>query len=187
MRHNRKQHARLSVTARRHRCGLTIGLYLALLAALPVGIGCSKSTVSNAPSAQQPSAVPPRPVAEAAPVLQPPAQPKPILRRTTQDIRDAETERAKGAEPASAKITGQDPITISGSAYITIIGKTAKIQIDHSVDLWHAEHGRYPKDYDEFMSEIVKKNGIRLPELPYYQKYAYDAANHCLIVLEYPH
>ena len=33
---------------------------------------------------------------------------------------------------------------------------------------------------------IVKPHGISLPQLPPYQKYAYDENEHKLIILEYP-
>jgi hypothetical protein len=36
------------------------------------------------------------------------------------------------------------------------------------------------------MENIIKKNNIVLPQLPVYQKYAYDAPNHKLLVIEYP-
>ena len=58
--------------------------------------------------------------------------------------------------------------------------------MQHAVDLFHAENDRYPKDYDEFMTAIIKPNGIALPQLPPYQKYAYDEKEHKLIILEYP-
>ena len=54
------------------------------------------------------------------------------------------------------------------------------------MDLYHAENDRYPKDYDEFMNEIIKANNIALPQLPHYQEYGYDEKEHKLIILEYP-
>ena len=35
------------------------------------------------------------------------------------------------------------------------------------------------------MNEIIKKNNISLPRLPYYQEYSYKADEHKLIILEY--
>jgi hypothetical protein len=109
-----------------------------------------------------------------------------VIGKTTQDIRPAAPELQQGAREAPAKITSKDPITLSGNAYVVAIGQVAIGQIKHSVDLYHAEHGAYPKSYDEFMSEIIKPNGIRLPVLPSYQEYGYDEKEHKLIVLEYP-
>ena len=50
---------------------------------------------------------------------------------------------------------------------------------------YRALNDRYPKDFDEFMNEIIKANGISLPKLPPYQKYGYDEKDHKLIILEY--
>jgi hypothetical protein len=54
------------------------------------------------------------------------------------------------------------------------------------MDLYQAENGRYPANYDEFMTEIIKKNNIVLPVLPKYQEYFYDENAHALQVREYP-
>ena len=54
------------------------------------------------------------------------------------------------------------------------------------MDLYQAENGRYPANYDEFMTEIIKKNNIALPVLPSYQEYFYDEQQHKLQVREYP-
>jgi hypothetical protein len=53
------------------------------------------------------------------------------------------------------------------------------------MDLYHAANDRYPKDYNEFMSEIINANNIALPVLPPYQKYGYDENEHKLIILQY--
>jgi hypothetical protein len=114
------------------------------------------------------------------------AKPRPILGKTTSDIRDAQKEEAKGAQRVKPRVTGKDPISISGSAYVSIIGRTEILKIKHTLDLYQAETGRYPKDLDEFMREIIKKGGIRLAQLPNYQEYGYDSEKHELIILEYP-
>jgi len=121
------------------------------------------------------------------------AQPKPepvdhgfIVGKRTQDIKRAEPELQKGAQVASQKITAKDPITLQGNAYVTMIGKTSILNIQHAMDLYHATNDRYPKDYNEFMTDIIKANNIALPVLPSYQEYGYDEKEHKLIVLEYP-
>jgi hypothetical protein len=122
------------------------------------------------------------------------AQPKPkrptdsgpIIGQRTQDIRDAATELQKGgARTASTKITAKDYITLQGNAYVTIIGRTSILSIEHAINLYHATNDRYPKDLDEFMNEIIKPNNIALPKLPPYQAYGYDAQEHKLVILEY--
>ena len=52
--------------------------------------------------------------------------------------------------------------------------------------LYKAEHDRYPKDFEEFKTDILQANNIALPLLPSYQKYGYDEKEHKLIILEYP-
>jgi len=123
----------------------------------------------------------PAPAANPAPI-----QTREILGKRTQDVRNAETELQQGAQVATTKITAKDPITLPGNAYVTIIGKTSMLLIEQAVNLYKATNDRYPKDYDEFMTEIIKANNIALPQLPYYQEYGYDEKEHKLIVLEYP-
>jgi hypothetical protein len=143
------------------------------------------------------SGPPPAPAAEPVPVAEQaapveslessaPAQPRKIIGKTTTDVRDAAKEQAKGAKKVQPRITGQDPITISGNAYTVIVGRAEQLQIRHSLDLFHALNNRYPKDLQEFMKEIIKANGIRLAQLPFYQEYGYDAVKHELVILEYP-
>lgn len=113
-------------------------------------------------------------------------KPRPILNQRTQDIRNAQTELQQGGvQVGSSRIVARDPITLPGNAYVTIIGRASMDNIKHTVDLWQAENGRYPKDYQEFMEVIIKANNIALPQLPYYQEYGYNEKEHKLIILEY--
>ncbi len=41
-----------------------------------------------------------------------------------------------------------------------------QVQIPQALDLYKASNGRLPKSHDEFMTQIIKANNIRLPELP---------------------
>jgi hypothetical protein len=114
-------------------------------------------------------------------------QPEFIVGKRTQDIRNATPELEKGgARVATTKITAKDPITLPGNAYVTIIGRTSIMNMEHALDLYRAANDRFPKDYDEFMNEIIKANNIALPLLPYYQKYGYNEKDHKLVILEYP-
>ena len=97
--------------------------------------------------------------------------------------RRVEERRRRSAAPRSPPRT-RSPC--SGNAYVTSIGRISIDQIKHAMDLYQATNDRLPKDYDEFMNEIIKANNIALPQLPYYQKYGYDENEHKLIVLEYP-
>jgi len=114
------------------------------------------------------------------------AEPQSIINRRTQEVRNTATELPKGgAQVATTKITAKDYISIQGNAYVSIIGKTSILSIQHALNLFHAENDRYPKDYDEFMSVIIKANSIALPKLPPYQEYGYDQKEHKLVILEY--
>jgi hypothetical protein len=117
---------------------------------------------------------------------QPAKQSGSIIGQRTTDIRPASEFKQGNAQPASPKIIAKDPISIQGNAYVSIVGQAAISNMKHAVDLFHAENDRYPKDYDEFMSAIVRPHGISLPQLPPYQKYAYDENEHNLIIMEYP-
>lgn len=112
---------------------------------------------------------------------------RPVIGEKTTDIRDAATEiQQGGAQVSSGKITAKDPITLQGNAYVTIVGRASQLQIEHALNLYHAMNEKYPETLDEFMTEIIRANGIALPQLPLYQEYGYDAENHRLVVLEYP-
>ena len=105
-----------------------------------------------------------------APAKVPPRQSGPIIGQRTTDIRDASKElKQGGARVASPKIVARDPITVTGNAYVSIVGRASVLKIQQAVDLYRAANDRYPKDLDEFMSEIIKANNIALPQLPPYQ------------------
>lgn len=136
----------------------------------------------------EPRVLPPGAEANSSPAPQPEQiQLRPVIGEKTTDIRDAATEIAEGgAQVSSGKITAKDPITLQGNAYVTIVGRASQLQIEHALNLYHAMNEKYPATLDEFMTEIIRANGIALPQLPFYQDYGYDAENHRLVVLEYP-
>ena len=114
-------------------------------------------------------------------------EPKFIVGERTTEIKQIEPEVANGANVIEKpKITAKDPITLQGNAYVTMIGKTSILNIQHAMDLYQAEHDRLPKDYNEFMTDIMKANNIDLPLLPHYQKYGYNEQEQKLVILEYP-
>jgi hypothetical protein len=122
-----------------------------------------------------------------SPAKAPAKQAGPIIGQRTAEIRDANKElKQEGAKVASTRIVAKDPITVTGNAYVSIVGRASVLKIQQAVDLYRAANDRYPKDTDEFMSEIIRANNISLPQLPPYQKYAYNENEHKLIVLEYP-
>jgi hypothetical protein len=111
----------------------------------------------------------------------------PIIGQRTANIRKADTEVRKGdATVVKPRITAKDYISLQGNAYVSIIGQTSILTIQHAMDIYRATNDRYPKDYEEFTAEIIKANNITLPQLPPYQKYGYDDKEHKLVILEYP-
>lgn len=116
-------------------------------------------------------------------------KPREILGKTTTDIRDANAELAKGGVVANNQEVAAKSVFAPSKQYISAIDRVAAMNIQHAVELYRAETGEYPKDYDEFMKNVIKKgqpDEIRLPQLPYYQEYGYDAPTHQLMVIEYP-
>jgi hypothetical protein len=105
-------------------------------------------------------------------------KPKSIIGQKTQDIGEAE----EGVE--EAEMTAKPGLLTSMSAYGPAVGKIAKMQVQQAINLFNAEHDRYPKDHAEFMAEIVKKNNLQLPVLPGKRRYQYDVKNHQLIIVE---
>ena len=114
-------------------------------------------------------------------------EPEFIVGKRTQEVVPVNSEAAQGANVIEKpKITAKDPITLQGNAYVTMIGQIAINQIEAAMRLFQATNDRFPKDYDEFMAEIIRANNIALPKLPHYQKYGYDEQQHKLVILEYP-
>jgi len=109
----------------------------------------------------------------------------PIVGQRTTDIRNAQREVKKGnTNIVKPQITAKDYVALQGNAYVSIIGQSSVLAIQHAMDLYHAQNDRYPKDYNEFVTEIIKANNIALPQLPPYQKYGYNDQEHKLVILE---
>lgn len=153
---------------------------------LPAAPGCEERRNVDGPKAGTPTAPASAPVA--APATTAPAEGGhgEILGKRTQDIRPAAPELEKGAQVAGTAITARDPITLAGNAYVTMIGRTSILQIEHAMNLYKATNDRYPANLAEFRAEIIKANNIALPVLPSYQEYGYDEKEHKLVILEYP-
>jgi hypothetical protein len=86
-------------------------------------------------------------------------------------------------EVSDSKVKADDPILYPLQAYGPMVEQISKMHVEHALDLFNATEGRYPKDYEEFMTRIIKANSIKLPVLPGQWKYAYDVENHKLEVV----
>lgn len=56
------------------------------------------------------------------------------------------------------------------------------IQIPHTMSLYQATTGEYPKTEEEFMTNIIEQNQIVLPKLRSGDSYVYDVPTHTLMV-----
>jgi hypothetical protein len=108
--------------------------------------------------------------------------PNSIIGKKTQDI--GKFDPNAGREVSDSKVRITNPITGPLEAYGPMVEQISKDHIDYALRLYEAEHGRYPKDYDEFMRDIIKANNIKLPVLPAQMKYQYDEVNHKLVVVQ---
>jgi hypothetical protein len=64
-------------------------------------------------------------------------------------------------------------VTTPLNAYFSTRERMAFNQIVHSLKLFHAQHGRKPKDFAEVEKEIIKPAAITLPELQAGDQYVY--------------
>lgn len=108
---------------------------------------------------------------------------KGILGRTTAKIVDVKkaTQDPK-IVPVENKIKGSDPLTVVGSAYVTISAKAGTLGMQQAIKHHKALNDKFPT-YDEFM-QIVKQNRVEFPEAVPYQLYGYDESSGAIIMLE---
>src|SRR5262245_12336556 len=109
---------------------VVVGPLLAALAA-----GCGDEPMNSGPSDAGPQASEPAPAADpgaGAPAL------RPVIGQKTQNILNYQEEVKNNpgeGQVSDLKIKAKDPITISGNAYVTAVGKISVDQIKHAVDL----------------------------------------------------
>ena len=69
---------------------------------------------------------------------------------------------------------GAGPVATPIATYFSIRQRIAFLQIVTPMNMYRVEHGHFPKTQEEFMEQIIKKNSIKLPELPARERYVYD-------------
>jgi hypothetical protein len=106
-----------------------------------------------------------------------------IIGKKTDDIKEFDPNAAKQIV-SDSKVKVDDPLLYAMQAYGPMIEQISTMEIDHAIDLFHATEDRYPKDYNEFMTRIIKENQIKLPMLPGGAKYAYDVEKHKLRIVK---
>lgn len=111
--------------------------------------------------------------------------PNSIIGKKTQEIGKLD-KNAQGQKvlPDRPQVKVTNVVTGGLEAYGPMLEQISKLHIEHALQLYKAENDRYPKDYDEFMSVIIKANNIELPVLPGGLKYMYDEENHKLVVVK---
>ena len=107
---------------------------------------------------------------------------KSIFKQRTQDV--GEFDAKAGKQLSDSKIRATSPLLAGLEAYGPAAEKVTKLAIQHHLNIYNALHGHYPKDHAEFMREIIKKQNLQLPKLPYGNTYEYDVANHKLVVVK---
>ncbi len=105
-----------------------------------------------------------------------------IINKKTQDIGEFDADGDAKIADLQVKPSG-NPFAAAG-AYGYAVSEISKLQIKQALGLFEAEHGRMPKDLEEFMTRIIKQNNIELPVLPGKRRYQYDVENHELVVVE---
>lgn len=107
-----------------------------------------------------------------------------IIGKTTNEVEEFDPNA--GAEISDGKMKPTNPLNPAGAlnAYGPAVEKIAAMGIDRAITLFHAEHGRYPRDYDEFMKKIIRRYNYELPVLPAKKRYQYDVENHKLVIVE---
>lgn len=95
----------------------------------------------------------------------------------------SEFDQAAGKEVVKLDAKVSDPIT--GPLEIL---KKAKVElpmlaIEHALNLYNASEGKFPQTHDEFMTQIIAANNIRLPALPDGLQYQYDVTGHRLVIV----
>jgi len=117
-----------------------------------------------------------------------PVQTRQTLNKTTQNVLELSEALKQGGVLAETSIQSSG-LEIASEAYRTQVGKAGSLAVEQRMQHYNAEHGEYPKTYDQFMTRILGKgqpDGISLPMLPYYQEWAYDVDNRKLVVVEFP-
>ncbi|MGY8748421.1 MAG: hypothetical protein ACKVHR_10245 [Pirellulales bacterium] len=105
-----------------------------------------------------------------------------IIGKKNQDIGEFKPEDGEKIADLQVK-TSANPYASVG-AYGFAVAEISKQAVTRALQLFKAEHGRMPKDYDEFMSQIIKRNNIQLPVLPGKRRYQYDPVKYELVVVE---
>ena len=152
-------------------------------------VGCAESMPTNeiASTPARSTGSPPPPPASPAPPPPPPATPAasstPLtVGQPTQPLASTPPHRHIARGRVREPVSGDGLIGLPARALISVEDRLAlDAKIPKAMQLYQAEHGRGPKSHKEFMSEIIEKNLIRLPELKAGYRYVYDPKTELLM------
>jgi hypothetical protein len=119
----------------------------------------------------------------AAQPVNPPKDPSSIIGKTTAKVVDKKAEMAKNPNlvVVENKISGNDPITVAASAYISMSSSIHISNFKHNMDIWKTANDIGNPSYAQFMT-LAKD--LSYAALPPYQMYGYDADTGSLVILE---
>jgi hypothetical protein len=79
-------------------------------------------------------------------------------------------------------IRATDPLSAAGQAYFAIGSQAQVLALEHSINLYKAEHDKAPTFAD--FEGMIRQNGVKLKGLYRWQVYAYDESTGDLSILE---
>lgn len=100
---------------------------------------------------------------------------------TTNKIGEFDPNANSEIVPLDAKVT--DPITGPLEILRKVRIQLPSLQIEHALNLYNASEGHYPRTHEEFMTQIIEYNRLKLPQLPPDLEYQYDVAEHKLVIV----
>ncbi len=80
------------------------------------------------------------------------------------------------------KISGNDPLSVAASAYVTQRGRVAMLSLQNSMKMFKAMNGK-PPTFKEFQ-EMMKQHNVELSVLPPKRLYGYDPKTGGIVILE---
>jgi hypothetical protein len=107
----------------------------------------------------------PAPAGEETPAATEPAGPGP----------DMVAEPAMPGVGAKGRDYGTGPVATPIAAMFRTQQRIKFIEVAHALKMYKAINGHSPKSHEEFMREIIQRNGLKLPTLPPGHEYFYDA------------
>jgi hypothetical protein len=130
------------------------------------------------PVAPQPAPAAPAPAA-AQPPATPPAEP------AAPAAPEMERVKAEAGVAAAGRSLDQHsgPIVTPAKTLFRVRERVVfEIQIPEAIKLFKATNGQGPKSHDDFMTQIIEANQIKLPPVPPGSRYVYDPKTEELMV-----